>query len=93
MESSPITSRQIEGEKVEAVTNFLFLGFKITVDSDYSHKIKKMFAPWKESYDKPRQCIKKQTLTFPAKVYRVKGMVFPVVMSQCESWTIKKAES
>ena len=59
MVSSPITSWQIEGGKVEAVIDFIFLGSKITVDSDCRHKIKTL-APWKESYDKPRQCIKKQ---------------------------------
>ena len=59
MASGPTTSWQIEGEKVEAVTDFIFLGSKITVDSNYSHEIK-TFAPCKESYDKPRKCIKKQ---------------------------------
>ena len=61
MESGPITSWQVEGEKVEAVTDFIFLGFRITVDGDCSHEIKKTLAPWKERYDRPRQCIKKQT--------------------------------
>ena len=60
MASGPITSWQIEAEKVEAVTDFIFLGSEITADSDYSHEIKKMLALWKKSYDKPRQCIKKQ---------------------------------
>ena len=60
MTSGPIISWQIEGEKVEAMTDFIFLGSKITVHSDCSHEIKKMLAPWKESYDKPRQCIKMQ---------------------------------
>ena len=59
--SGPITLWQIEGEKVEAVTDFIFLGFKITVDGDCSHEIEKTLAPWKERYDQPRQCIKKQT--------------------------------
>ena len=57
--SGPITSWQTEGKKVETVTDFIFLGFKITVDSDHSHEIKTL-APWKKSYDKTRQCIKKQ---------------------------------
>ena len=61
MASGPITSWQIEGENVEAVTDFIFLGSKITADSDCSHKIKKMLAPWMKSYDKPRQNIKKGT--------------------------------
>ena len=64
--SSPITSWQKEGEKVEAVTNFIFLGSKITVDSDCSHKIKTL-APWKKSYDKPRHHIKKQSYHFVSK--------------------------
>ena len=59
MASGPITSWQTDGEKVEAVTDFIFLGSKITTDGDSSHEIK-MLAPWKESYDKPRQCIKNQ---------------------------------
>ena len=60
MASDPITSWQIDGEKVETVADFIFLGFKITADGDYSHRIKKTLAPWKKSYGKPRQCIKKQ---------------------------------
>ena len=59
--SGPITLWQVEGEKVEAVTDFIFLGFRITVDGDCSNEIKKTLAPWKERYDRPRQCIKKQT--------------------------------
>ena len=66
MATSPITSRQIDGEKVEAVTDFIFLDFKITVDGDCS-QILKMLAPWKESYDKPRQHIKKQRHHFADK--------------------------
>ena len=60
MAPGPITSWQIEGEKVEAVTDFIFLGPKITADRDCHHVIKRQLAPWKKSYDKPRQCIKKQ---------------------------------
>ena len=67
MASSPITSWQIEGEKVEAVTDFIFLGYKIIADSDCSHEIKKTLAPWKESYDKSRQSIKKQRHHFADK--------------------------
>ena len=91
MASSPITSRQIEGEKVEAVIGFIFLDSKITADGDCSHEIK-ILAPWKESYDKPRQHIKKQRYTLPTKTHIVEVMVFPVIMYGCESWTIKKAE-
>ena len=67
MASGPITSWQIEGEKVEAVTDFIFLGFKITVNGDCSHKIKTL-ATWEKSYDKPRQCIKEQSRDFADKV-------------------------
>ena len=61
MATGPITSWQIDGETMETVTDFIFLGSKITADGDYSHESKTL-APWKKSYDKPRQCIKKQTL-------------------------------
>ena len=66
MTSGPITSWQIQGEKVEAGTDFIFLGSNITADNDCSHEIK-MLAPWKKSYDKPRQCIKKQRYQFADK--------------------------
>ena len=91
MASSPITSWQVEQEKVEAVTDFIFLGSKITVDSDCSHGIRKTLAPWKKRYDHPRQCIKKQRRHFADKG-PYSHMVFPVVVYGCESWTIKKAE-
>ena len=91
MASGLSTSWQIEGGKVEAVTDFLFLGSKITVNSDCSHVIKTL-SSWKESYDKPRQCIKNKDITLWTKSYLVKAMVFPVVMYRCESCTIKKAE-
>ena len=89
--SGPITSWQIQGEKVEAVTDFL-LGSKITADGDCSHEIKKTIASWQESYDKPRQRVKKQRHYFANKGLYSQAMVFPVVMYGCESWTIKKAE-
>ena len=93
MASSPSTSWQIDGKTMGTVTNFIFLGFKITVDGDCSHEIKTL-APWKKSYDKPRQCIKKnRDITLSTKVHIVKAVVFPVVMYGCESWTIKKSES
>ena len=85
MASSPITSWQIDGETVETVTNFIFLGSKVTADGDCRHKIKK-------TYDKPGQHIKKQRLYFVNTVYIVKSIGFPVVMYGCESWTINKAE-
>ena len=91
MASSPITSWQIDGETVETVADFIFLGSKITADGDDSHEIK-MLPPWKESYDQPRQHIEKQRHYFANKVHLVKAMVFPVVMYGYESWTIKKFE-
>ena len=81
MASAPITAWQIEGEKVEVVTDFLCLGSKITADSDCSHEIKTI-ASWPESDD----------IALPTKVHIVKTMVFPVVRYSCESWTVKKAE-
>ena len=94
MASSPITSWQIDGETMETVTDFLFLGSKITADGDCSHEIKiyKTFAPWKKSYDQPRQHIKKKRHYFAKKVCRVKTLVFLVVMYGCESWTIRMAK-
>ena len=91
MVSGPITSWQIGGDKMETVTDFIFLGSKITVDSDCSHEIKR-YLLWKKSYDKLRQCIKKRDITLPTVKVVVKAMIFPVVMYGCESWTIKKAE-
>ena len=87
MASGSITSLQLEGEKVEAVTDFVFLGCKITVDSDYSHEIKTL-APWKESYDKPRLYYKSRDIPLLTNVHIVKAVVFPVVMYRCESWTM-----
>ena len=81
MASSPITSWQIDGETVETVADFIFLGSKITADGDYSHEIKRCFSPWKESYDQPRQHIKKQRHHFTNKSPSSQGYVFPVVMS------------
>ena len=93
MASGPITSWQIDGETVETVTDIIFLSSKITVDSDSSHEIKKTLAVWKKSYDKPRQCIKKQRHYFVNRGPSSQSyMVFPVIMYGCESWTIKKAE-
>ena len=77
---------------METVTDFMFLGSKITADGDQSHEIKNTPAPWKKSYDQPRQHITKQRHYFADKFHLVKAMVFLVVMYRCESWTIKKAE-
>ena len=87
MASGPITSWQKEVGKIEAMTDFIFLDSKITADGDCNHDIKKTLAPWKKSYDQPRQHIKNQRHCFANK-----AMVFPVVMYGSESWTIKKAE-
>ena len=73
------------------MTDFIFLGSKIAGDGNCSHEIKTL-APWKKSYDKPRQCIKSRDIILLTKVHIVKAMVFPVVMYGCDSWTIKKAE-
>ena len=89
MASGPITSWEIDGA---TVSDFIFLGSKITADGDCSHEIKRRLTPWEESYDQPRQHIKSRDITLPTKVQLVKAMVFPVVMYGCESWTVKKAE-
>ena len=89
MTSGPITSWQIDGETMETVTDFIFLGSKIIAGGDCNHGLK-MLILWKKSYDKPRQSIKKQRRCLPTKVYLV--IVFPVVMYGCESWTIMKGE-
>ena len=90
MASSPTTSWQIDGGKVEAVTHFIFLGSKITADGDWSHEINRRSL--EESHDKLRQRIKKQRHHFANKGPSSQSYGFPVVMYGCESWTIKKAE-
>ena len=92
MASGPITSWQIDGGKIETVTDFIFLSFKIIADGDCSHDIKKMLAPWKKSYDNLDSILKSRDITLPTKVLPVKAMVFPVVMYGCEHWTVKKTE-
>ena len=89
MASSPITSWHIDGETMETARDFIFLGSKITADADCSRET---LVPWKKSYDQPRQHIKKQRHYFARKVHLVKGMVFPVIIYGCESWTIKNVE-
>ena len=91
MASCPITSWQTDGEKMETVSDFIFLGSKITVDNDCNHEIKRCFLLGRKA-DKPRQYIKKQRHYFETKVQLVKAMVFSIVTDGCESWTIKKAE-
>ena len=91
MASGPITSWKIEGEKVEVVTDFMFLGSKITV-CDYSHKIKRCFVFGKESMTNLDGIIKTRDISLPTKVHLIKAMVFPVVIYGCEKQIIKKAE-
>ena len=91
MVSGPITSWQM-GEKVEAVTDFIFLGTKITADSDCSHEVKRCLLLERKAMTKLDSLLKSRDITLPTKVCIVKAMVFPVVMYGCESWTIKKAE-
>ena len=92
MASSPITSWQIEGERVEAVTDFIFLGSKITVDGDCSYEIKRYLLLGKKAMTNKDSILKIRDITLLTKVHIVKAMVFPVVMYRCESWTVKKVE-
>ena len=92
MASSPITSRQTEGGKVETVTDFIFLGSKITVDSDCSCKSKRCLLIGRKAMTILDSILKSRDITLLTKVRLVKAMVFPVVMYGCESWTIEKLE-
>ena len=92
MASSPITSWQIDGETVETVADFIFLGSKITADVDCSHEIKRRLLFGKKVMTNVDSILKSRDITLPTKVRTVKAMVFPVVMYACESWTIKKVE-
>ena len=92
MASGPITAWQIEGEKVEAVTDFLFLGSKITVDGDCSHEIRRRLLLGRKAMTNLDSVLKSKDITLPTRVPIVKAMVFQVVTYSCESWTIKKAE-
>ena len=92
MASAPITSWQIEGEAVERVTDFLFLGSKITVDDDCSLETKRRLLLRRKAMTDLHSILKSRNITLPTKVHLVKAMVFPVVMYGCESWTVKKAE-
>ena len=91
MASGPITSWQIDGETVETVSDFIFLGFKITADGDCSHKIKRRLLLGRKVMTNLDSIFKNRDITLLTKVCLVKAMVFPVVMYECESWTIKKA--
>ena len=92
MASGPITSWQIEGEKVKVVMDFLFLGSKITKDGDCSHEIRRRLLLGRKAMTNLDSVFKSRDITLPTKVHIVKAMVFPVVMYGCESWTVKKAE-
>ena len=92
MESGPITSWEIDGETVETVLDFIFLGSKITADGDCSHEIKRCLLLGRTVTTNLDSILKSRDVTLPTKVGLVKAMVFPVVMYGCESWTVKKAE-
>ena len=92
MASGPITSWQIDGERVETVADFIFLGSKITADGGCSHEIKRCLLLGRKVMTNIDSILKSRDITLPRKVRLVKAMVFPVVMYGCESWTVKKAE-
>ena len=92
MASSPITSWQIDGETMETVTDFIFLGSKITADGDCSHEIKRCLLLGKKAKTNLDSILKSRDIAWPTKVCLVETMVFPVVTYGCESWTIKNAE-
>ena len=90
--SGPITSWQIDGETMETVTDFIFLGSKITADGDCSHEIERCFLLGRKAMTNLDSILKSRDITLPTRVHLVKAMVFPVVVYRCKSWTIKKAE-
>ena len=92
MASSPITSQQINGEAMQTVTDFIFLGSKITAYGDFSHEIKRHLLLGRKVMTNLDSILKSRDITLPTKVHLVKAMVFPVVMYGCDSWIIKKAE-
>ena len=92
MASGPITSWKIDGETVETVSDFIFLGSKITTDGDCSHEIKRRLLLGRKVMTNLNSILKSRDITLPTKVHLVKAMVFPVVMYGCESWTVNKAE-
>ena len=92
MASGPITLWQIDGEKVEAVTDFIFFGFKITADGDCSHENKRHLHLGRKAVRKLDSILKSRDITLVTKVHAIKTTIFPVVLYRCESWTIKKAE-
>ena len=92
MASGPITSWEIDGERVETVSDFILGGSKITADGDCSHEIKRHLILGRKVMTSLDSILKSKNVTLPTKVHLVKAMVFPVVMYGCESWTVKKAE-
>ena len=92
MASGPITLWQIDGETVETVADFIFMGSKITADGDCSHEVKRHLLLGRKVMTNLDSILKSRDITLPTKVYLVKSIVFPVLMYGCESWTIKKAE-
>ena len=92
MASGPITSWQIDGETMETVADFIFLGPKIIADSDCSHEIKRHLLLGRKAMTNLDSVLKSRDITLPTKVYIVKAMIFPIVLYRYESWTIKKAE-
>ena len=92
MASSPITSWEIDGETVEAVSDFILFGSKFNADGDCSHEIKRCLLLESKVMTNLDSILKSRDITLPTKVHLVKAMVFPVVMFGCESWTVKKAE-
>ena len=92
MASGPITSWQIDGETVETVSDFIFLGSKITADGDCSHEVKRCLLLGRKVMTNLDSIFKSRDITLPTKICLIKAMVFPVVMCGCEGWTVKKAE-
>ena len=92
MASGPITSWQIDGETMETVTNFMFWGSKITADGDSSHEIERRLLFGRKAMTSLDSILKSRDIALPTKVHLVKAVVFPVVMYECDSWTLKKAE-
>ena len=92
MASGPITSWQINGETMETVTDFIFLGSKMTADGDFTHEIKRHLLLGRKAKTNLDSILKSRDITLPTKVHLVKAKVFPVVIYGCESWTIKEAQ-
>ena len=92
MASGPITSWEIDGETVDTVSDFIFLGFRITADGDCSHEIKRCLLLGRKVMTNLDSIFRSRDITLPTKVCLIKAMVFPVVMYECESWSAKKAE-